>query len=152
MRRDSFPFIFSSLILFSFIFLLCCSNSSQKNVPPGPPPPDKNSPPLAGTVDKTDTLQVMAYNVLTFGDGCQGNVSVLDSFFRTIIQFVQPDLLSCEKMEVFPQMPGEFGNLADEITHNVLNADFPGRYAYATPSNMANAGAPCRPCFTTSKN
>lgn len=84
---------------------------------------------------------MMAYNVLTFGDGCQGNVSVLDSFFRTIIQFVQPDLLSCEKMEVFPPTPGAFGNLADEITHNVLNADFPGRYAYAATSNKANAGA-----------
>ena len=96
--------------------------------------------PLTGTVQKTDTLKVMAYNILNYGDACQGTTALLDTYFKTIIQNTQPDLLSCEKMSAFNPAPGVSGNLADEILFNVLNAAFPGLnslYAYATPTNKS---------------
>ena len=126
-----------SIILATAILLIACSKSPQTSTTQTS---NTNTPPLPNTVDKTDTLQIMAYNVLNYGDGCQGPASVLDSFFKTIIQYVQPDLLSCEKMNAFYPVPGSFGNLADEITTNVLNAVFPNRYACAMSTNTAGAG------------
>jgi len=94
--------------------------------------------PLPNTVDKTDTVKVMAYNVLSYGDDCQGTTTTLNGYFKTIIQYAQPDLLSCEKMSAFSVSSSLPGNLAGNITDSVLNAVFPGRYAYATPTNMAD--------------
>lgn len=95
---------------------------------------------MPGTVDKTDTLKVMAYNVLNYGDLCQGSTTMLDSYFKTIIQFIQPDLMSCEKMTAFPLQPGAAGNLADEIVGNVLNSVDPDKYSYATSTNESGSG------------
>ena len=39
----------------------------------------------------------------------------------------------------FPPAPGSPGNFADEITTNALNAAFPGKYSYATPTNVTDA-------------
>ncbi|TDW99599.1 exonuclease/endonuclease/phosphatase family protein [Dinghuibacter silviterrae] len=86
--------------------------------------------PLAGTVDKADTLTVMAYNVLSYGDYCQAPPAALDGYLRTIVGYVHPDLLSCEKMNPFPFTPGASGNLADEI----VASDLPSGYAYCTPT------------------
>ena len=46
--------------------------------------------PLPNTVDKTDTIKVMTYNVLNYGDGCQGSLSALNNYMKTIIKYVQP--------------------------------------------------------------
>ncbi len=81
----------------------------------------------------------MAYNVLSYGDDCQGTTTVLNGYFKTIIQYTQPDLLSCEKMAAFPVTSGLPVNLADNITDSVLNAVFPGRYALATPTDVSFA-------------
>ena len=86
---------------------------------------------------RTDTVRVMAYNVLNYGDLCQGSTVTLDGYFSTIIQYTQPDLLSCEKMTAFPYQPGAAGNLADDILDNVLNSVKPGKYSYATPTNAS---------------
>lgn len=94
---------------------------------------------MPGTTDKTDTLKVMAYNVLNYGDLCQGSTTSLDNYFSTIIQYTQPDLLSCEKMTAFPFQRGVAGNLADDILDNVLNAADPGKYDYADATNAAGA-------------
>jgi hypothetical protein len=40
-------------------------------------------------------------------------------------------------MNAFPSIPGTYGNLADDITNNALNALYTNRYAYATPTNTA---------------
>ena len=96
--------------------------------------------PLPGTSDKTDTLKVMAYNVLNYGDLCQGSTASLDAYFRTIIRYTQPDLMSCEKMTASSIMPGTAGNLADEISGNVLNSVNPGQYDYAAPTNASGSG------------
>ncbi len=81
----------------------------------------------------------MAYNVLNYGNGCQGSTDTLNKYLKTIIQYSQPDLLSCEKMAAFSPASTGANNLADEINNNALNAAFPGKYAYATPSDLANA-------------
>jgi hypothetical protein len=96
-------------------------------------------PPLPNTVDKTDTLNVIAYNILGYGNGCQGSNLTLNGYLKTIIQFVQPDLLSCEKMGDFPPASIYPLNFAADITNNALNAAFPGKYAYATPTNQSGA-------------
>ena len=111
-----------------------CSKSSGPSTSSGG---TRDTAALPNTVEKTDTLTVMAYNVLNYGDGCQGSTQTLDAYLRTILQFVQPDLLSCEKMSPFPLTPGAAGNLADEINDQVLNADFPDSYSYATPTNAS---------------
>jgi endonuclease/exonuclease/phosphatase family metal-dependent hydrolase len=99
----------------------CSKHASSPSGPSGP---------LPGTVDKTDTLTVMAYNVLSYGDYCQSTPAGLDGYLRTIVGFVRPDLLSCEKMNPFPFTPGASGNLADEI----VASDLPEGYAYGTPT------------------
>ena len=96
--------------------------------------------PLPNTVDKTDTLKVMAYNVLNYGDLCQGSTATLNGYFKTIIQFATPDLLSCEKMNAFPISSTLPDNLAINIRDSVLNVDFPNRYAFATPTDVSGGG------------
>ena len=117
------------LILFSSLLFSCSKKTASTN-PIG-------SSPLPGTLEKTDTVRVMAYNVLNYGDLCQGSTVTLDGYFSTIIQYTQPDLLSCEKMTAFPYQPGAAGNLADDILDNVLNSVEPGKYSYATPTNAS---------------
>lgn len=130
-------------IAIALLIISACSKSSQSgntdnSTTTGTSTTTINTTPLPNTVDKTDTLKVMAYNVLNFGDGCQGSNAVLDGYLKTIIQYTQPDLLSCEKMQAFsPSATGAL-NLADEINNNALNAVFANRYAYATPTNASN--------------
>lgn len=126
-----FILIVSTLVMFS-----CSKSTSNAVATPVVVPVD--TMPLANTVAKTDTLRVMAYNVLNFGDACQSSsISVLDGYLKTIVQYAQPDLLSCEKMNAFNPTPGSVGNLADEINNNVLNTVFPNQYAYATTTNAS---------------
>ena len=119
-------------------FAVSCSKSPQSSGGGTTGQQGKDTLPLANTVAKYDTLNVMAYNVLYYGDGCQGSTTALDTYFKTIIQYTQPDLVSCEKINAFPITPGATGNLADELLNNGLNAAFAGQYAYATPSNSSN--------------
>jgi len=131
-------FLYPNLLLLIFIFSACSKTPVSKSVTPTKivtAPLDTT--PLPNTVSKSDTIKVMAYNVLNYGDLCQGPTSLLDGYLKTIIQYANPDLLSCEKMIAFPISPTDPANLAVEITNNVLNADFPNKYAYATPSNTS---------------
>ena len=123
----SFLFIFLASLLFS-----CSKKIADTN--------NIDSLPKAGTFEQTDTLRVMAYNVLNYGDLCQGSTTSLDNYFRTIIQNTQPDLMSCEKMTAFSYLPGSPGNLADEILTNVLNFVSPDKYNYASPTNASGSG------------
>jgi hypothetical protein len=95
--------------------------------------------PLPNTVDKTDTLNVMAYNVLGYGNSCQGTTASLNGYLQTIIQYTQPDLFSFEKMGDFPPSSTLPANFAIDINTNALDVVFPGRYAYATPTNVTSA-------------
>jgi hypothetical protein len=88
---------------------------------------------------QSDTLKIMAYNILNYGDGCQGNPEKLNNYFRTIVKYTKPDLLSCEKIAAF--VPGKHtsSNFATLICDHVLNTVFRDRYAYADPSNESEA-------------
>jgi len=92
---------------------------------------------LPGTMDKTDTIKVMAYNVLNFGDGCQGSLTTLDGYLKTIIQYVQPDLMSCEKMNGFTLTATGANNYADVIRDSVLNILYPNQFAFCPTTNTA---------------
>ena len=89
-----------------------------------------------------DTLRVMAYNVLNYGDHCQAPNSVLHSYLKTIVSYTSPDILSLEKMASIQISPADFHGLspigfADSIVDNALDAAFPDRYAYAPFTNNA---------------
>jgi hypothetical protein len=127
------------VVLLLVIIIDSCSKSSVNKSITTTPTVTKpiNTVPLPNTVDKTDTLTVMAYNALNYGDGCQSGTSVLNGYLKTIVQFVHPDLLSCEKMTAFPINSAYPVNLAADITNNALNAAFPNTYAYATLSDSS---------------
>jgi len=124
--------IYWAIFITYIITNVSCAKNSQSQVSNG-----NDTIPLAGTFAKTDTLKVMAYNILNYGDYCQGLPATLDGYFRTIVQYTQPDLLSCEKMKAFNTTPGSAGNFADEINDSVLNKVFPKQYAYATVTNVS---------------
>jgi hypothetical protein len=131
-----------SISLFTFLlaaafFIASCTKSPKNS--PAKTPVVVIPQPLPNTIDKTDTINVMAYNVLGYGNGCQGSTAILDGYLETIIQYTQPDLLSCEKMGDFLPASALPANFADDITDNALNAAFPGKYAYATPTNLTGA-------------
>lgn len=128
-------------LIYAVVLLCCfefsCSKATQNGSTVVSNLIDTSAKP--NTVSKLDTISVMAYNVLYYGDYCQGTPSSLDNYFKTIIGFAKPDLLSCEKVYTFLATPGSNGNLADEIVNNVLNTSLPDQYAYATPSNKTGA-------------
>jgi len=118
----------------SILALVSCTKKSQPVIGNS----TNDTLPLANTIIKSDTLKVMAYNVLNYGNGCQGTNTSLDAYFKTIVQYASPDILSCEKLNSFNPTPGASGNLADELLNNGLNATFPNNYGYATPTNISN--------------
>ncbi|MGZ3757351.1 MAG: hypothetical protein ACXVAY_07370 [Mucilaginibacter sp.] len=130
----------SAGLLSALFFFGGCSKSSNN----GPAKTTVITPvvipqPLPNTVDKTDTLKVMAYNVLGYGNSCQGTTASLNGYLQTIIQYVQPDLFSLEKMGFFAPTSVLPLNYADDITMNALNLAYPGQYAYGTPTNLTGA-------------
>ncbi len=95
---------------------------------------------------QTDTLKVMAYNVLYYGDTppCQGPHSAYHAYLKTIVQYAVPDVLGLEKMAAIPIYAGDHSGsapagFADSILQYALNAAFPGRYAYCTYTNVSAA-------------
>ena len=142
--KTSHPYLFYLLIA---VLACACTKpaadtnttttTTNNNTPIVVPPFTGGTAALPNTVTKTDTLNVVAYNVLNFGDNCQGSISTLEGYLKTIVQYTQPDVFSCEKMSEFdPTQPAPY-NLAAEITNNALNAVFPNKYAYCTPTNVA---------------
>lgn len=93
-----------------------------------------------------DTLRVMSYNVLSYGDHCQGSNSTLHGYLKTIVQFTQPDILGLVKVASITTSSQDFHGLSpmgfgDSILNGALNAAFPGRYAYGTLTNVAGANS-----------
>jgi hypothetical protein len=133
--------LFSTSILFlAALFLVSCSKSAKNALITTPVTPVTVIPqPLPNTVDKTDTLRVMAYNVLGYGNSCQASTATLNGYLKTIVQYTQPDILSCEKMSAFSPSSVLPFNLADDICNNALNVAFTGKYGYATPTNTVAA-------------
>jgi hypothetical protein len=90
-----------------------------------------------------DTLRVMAYNVLYYGNGCQGPNGLFHNYLKTIVSYTNPDILSLEKMASIPVTPDDkygtapFG-FADSIIQYALDPAFPGRYAHCPFTNAAH--------------
>ena len=89
-----------------------------------------------------DTLKIMAYNVLNYGDHCQGSNAKVHAYLKTIVDYAQPDVLGLEKMlyikrsasDPYQGSPVGFG---DSILNNALNVTYPGKYAYCTLTNLS---------------
>ena len=88
----------------------------------------------ATLVKAQDTLRVMSYNVLNYGDGCQGSNARMHGYLKTIINYTNPDLLGLIKVENTPVSTNGF---ADSITTYALNTVFPNRYAHCTYTDVA---------------
>lgn len=131
--------LLSLIIVSGSLFLGACSKAPKSSANTGPTKPVVVPPPLPKTVDKTDTLTVMAYNVLGYGDGCQGTTTTLNGYLQTIIQYTQPDLFSFEKMGNFPPASASPDNFAADITDSALNVVSPGKYAFCAPTNLTDA-------------
>ena len=93
-----------------------------------------------------DTLKVMTYNVLYYGDqpSCQGSHTASHGYLQTIINYTKPDLIGLEKMAAIPMYTGDHSGsapkgFADSVLDYALNPAVPGTYAYCPYTN--NAGA-----------
>ena len=92
------------------------------------------------TTAQTDTIKVMIYNVLNYGDMCQGSNSVLHSYLKTIVAFVKPDLVGLVKMNSIKQSPTDIRaaspyGFADSIINYALN---PGTSKYFSHCDLTN--------------
>jgi hypothetical protein len=94
----------------------------------------------------TDTVRVMAYNVLYYGNGCQGPNGNYHNYLRTIVAYANPDILGLDKMASIPVSPDDkYGTaptgFADSIIRYALDPAFSGRYAYCPFTNNARSSS-----------
>jgi len=93
---------------------------------------------------QTDTLRVMTYNVLYYGNGCQGPTEKYHGYLKTIIGYTSPDIVTLEKMASIPVTPDDKAGtapygFADSVLQYAFNAAYPGRYAYCPFTNASHA-------------
>ncbi len=91
---------------------------------------------------QTDTLKVMTYNVLNYGNRCQGPNSKLHDYLKTIIEYTNPDILGLVKMEAIKiNSSDNIGRspvgFADSIITFALNKAYPDKYSYCTYTNVS---------------
>ncbi len=92
----------------------------------------------------TDSLKVMSYNVLYYGNSCQGPNGNYHEYLRTIVKYANPDLLALVKTASAPVAAGDnfasapFG-FADSILINAMNKAYPCRYNYAVFTNKSHS-------------
>lgn len=84
----------------------------------------------------------MTYNVLGYGDGCQGDITALHQYLGKIVTFARPDILGLVKTASIKSTPGDIYGLApygfaDSIIAHALNPSFPGRFNYCPFTNTA---------------
>jgi len=89
-----------------------------------------------------DTLKVMTYNVLHYGDGCQGSNTFLHSKLKTIINYSNPDILGLVKVQAIKVTSTDNNGIspygfADSIATFALNAAYPGKYNYCPLTNYS---------------
>mgnify|MGYP001549939619 CR=1 FL=1 len=99
----------------------------------------------AGANCQTDTLRVMAYNVLNYGQHplCQGPNNKYHAYLDTIVQYANPDIIGLEKMGAIRVSPTDVSYSADidfqdSILKYALNAAYPGRYTYCPFTNYSH--------------
>lgn len=87
---------------------------------------------MAFTVTAQDTLKVMQYNVLRYGDANCDKTNE-DDHFKAIIDYYEPDILAINELE-----PNEA--YAEAILARVLNTNNRTGYKRAQMTNKANSG------------
>jgi hypothetical protein len=91
-----------------------------------------------------DTLNIMVYNVLHFGDGCQGSNSFLLTQLKDIVNYTNPDVIGMVKTAAIAVTPTDHNGIlpygyADTIIKYALDADFPNRYNYGALTNISGS-------------
>ena len=80
-----------------------------------------------------DVIKIMSYNVLKYGDGCQGTANEMHAYLKTIINYTDPDILGLVKVEAIPTGPNAKGKapiaFEDSILAHALNAARADLYA-----------------------
>lgn len=95
------------------------------------------------TVHGQDTLRVITYNLLHYGDGCQGSNSFLHSNLKTIVQYARPDILGMVKAQSIKMSVNDNAGIspvgfADSILTSGFNAAFPNTYDHCPVVNFSN--------------
>jgi hypothetical protein len=98
--------------------------------------------PVLRSVAQTDTIKVMTYNVLNYGDQCQGPNTLLHSYLKTIVADVKPDLIGLVKMSSIKLSPSDINNFApygfaDSIIVNALNPGTLNSFSYCPLTNIS---------------
>ncbi|HTA26443.1 MAG TPA: T9SS type A sorting domain-containing protein [Bacteroidia bacterium] len=93
---------------------------------------------------QNDTLRIMVQNTLHFGDGCQGTQAFLDKQLKAEVQYINPDLIGLDKVQVIKLTNSDPYGIspvwfADSIVSQALDAAYPGRYAYCTLTDQSQA-------------
>jgi len=91
-----------------------------------------------------DTLKVMTYNVLHYGDGCQGSNMALHRELKTIVQYANPDLVGMVKLQSISLSATDLNGLsrvgfADSILNDVFNAAYANKYDHCPVVNFSHS-------------
>lgn len=88
-----------------------------------------------------DTLRVMTYNVLHYGDRCQGSNTFLHEQLKTMVQYVKPDVLGLVKVQSILTSSTSPGisriGFADSILNAAMNAAYPDKYDHCPVVNFS---------------
>ncbi len=88
-----------------------------------------------------DVIKVMTYNVLRYGDGCQGSDEQMHRYLKTIVDYSDPDILGLIKVASISSVQGGRGKanagFADSILAHALNVAVPGKYAGCPHTNVS---------------
>ena len=108
-------------------------------------PQNGDSSSVASPVDYTskadNKIRVISYNVLKYGDGCQGPINILHNYLQRIVHYTSPDILGLVKVNAF-KSPGDNSSegplgFADSILDHALNKAYTGRYAACPVANYS---------------
>ncbi len=89
-----------------------------------------------------DTLRVMTYNVLHYGDRCQGSNSFLHANLKTIVHYERPDVLGLVKVQSIRISTTDLAGIsqvgfADSILVNAMNAANGNMYDHCPVVNFS---------------
>ncbi len=84
---------------------------------------------------QNDTIKVMVYNVLNWGNLCQGPMAPSYPQLKEIVQFANADIIGLDKMECVKTSPSDVNGIQspyfpDTILSECLNAAYPARYTW----------------------
>jgi endonuclease/exonuclease/phosphatase family metal-dependent hydrolase len=88
-----------------------------------------------------DAVKIMTYNVLKYGDDCQGPAGQLHAYLRTIIDYTKPDILGLVKVEAIQSNHVKEGKapvgFIDSVLLYALNTTQHDKYACCPFTNAA---------------